>query len=55
LAVTDLTEFNGKLIDYLIWYNQTRPHWSLNNISPLNYLLKTMSESQMYVTHTGPA
>ena len=52
LAVTDLTEFNGKLIDYLIWYNQTRPHWSLNNISPLNYLLKTMPESQMYVTHT---
>jgi len=52
LAVTDLIMFNDKLIDYLIWYNQTRPHWSLNNISPLNYLLKIIPESQMYVTYT---
>ena len=52
LAVIDLKQFNDKLIDYLIWYNQTRPHWSLNNVSPLNYLLKTVPESQMYVTYT---
>jgi len=50
-AAIDLRQFNDKLIDYLIWHNQTRPHYSLNNVSPLNYLLKTMPESQMYMTH----
>jgi hypothetical protein len=47
-----LQEFNQKLIEYLIWYNTERVHKSLNNLSPINYLLKVLPESHMYATHT---
>jgi len=39
-------------MDYLVWYNTERPHESLNNLTPVNYLLKYYPESQMYVTCT---
>jgi len=52
LALTDLKLFNQKLIKYLIWYNTKRPHYSLNNKSPINYLLEVAPESQKYVTYT---
>jgi len=50
--ITDLSLLNSKLLDHLYWYNTERPHHSLNNMSPINYLLKMHPESQMYVTHT---
>ena len=31
-------EFNQGLMDYLLWYNSERPHWSLELKSPLQYL-----------------
>ena len=31
-------KFNQDLIDYLLWYNTERPHWSLELKSPLQYL-----------------
>ncbi len=31
--------FNGKLMDWLIWYNTKRFHWGLNLEAPINYLL----------------
>ena len=34
----DLPTLNQKLLDYLVWYNAERPHWSLNNQSPLQFL-----------------
>jgi hypothetical protein len=52
-ALEGINEFNSRLIDYLVWYNTKRVHKSLNNISPINYLLKNLPpESQMYVTYT---
>jgi len=30
--------FNRKLIDWLLWYNGERPHWSLNLKSPIQFL-----------------
>ena len=30
--------FNEKLMDYLIWYNGERPHWSLKLKSPIQFL-----------------
>lgn len=52
-ALDGITEFNSRLIDYLIWYNTKRVHKSLGNVSPINYLLKTLPpKSQMYVTYT---
>jgi hypothetical protein len=50
--LTSLDEFNQKLIEYLVWYNTERIHKSLNNQSPIDYLLKVLPESHMYATHT---
>ncbi len=49
---TSLEDFNKDLIQHLLWYNTTRPHQALNDISPINYLLKRYPESQMSVTRT---
>ncbi|QQS44720.1 transposase [Candidatus Roizmanbacteria bacterium] len=40
-------------IEYLVWYNTKRVHKSLNNISPMDYLLSILpKECHMYGTHT---
>ena len=52
LLLEDIDKFNRKLMDYLVWYNTERPHESLNNLTPVNYLLKYYPESQMYATRT---
>ena len=36
---TNLTLFNQKLIDYMIYYNTVRPHYSLSLLSPLEYIV----------------
>ena len=33
-------KFNNYLIDYLIWYNTERPHQSLQDVSPVVYLIQ---------------
>src|SRR3989344_1257770 len=54
LLVYDIDAFNQKLIDWLLWYNTRRPHWSLGLISPLRYIVSTLTakESQMCWTST---
>ena len=51
----DLDAFNGKLIEYLLWYNTKRPHESLGMLSPLRYIVSTLSarESQRCWTRTS--
>ena len=50
----DVQAFNEKLADWLIWYNTIRPHYSLGQISPMRYILKTLPtrECHMWWTHT---
>jgi len=36
----NLQRFNQGLIDYLIWYNTERPHWSLGLKSPLQFVFE---------------
>jgi putative transposase len=55
----DLDQFNDKLIDYLLFYNTKRPHYSLGNKVPLklisdkiNHANFNQQESNMYWTHT---
>jgi transposase InsO family protein len=53
LLFTDLTLFNRKLADWLVFYNAERPHHSLGQQSPLSFLLEHQPECQRYWTHTG--
>ena len=38
LLAEDIDEFNRRLMDYLLWYNTERPHKSLNNLTPMDFL-----------------
>ncbi len=39
---------NDKMIDYLLWHNGKRPHWSLNLKSPIQFLLANHHECNMW-------
>ena len=56
-VLDDISEFNRKMMEYLIWYNTERPHHSLNKKSPMEYFCSIMSYcnpnfSQNSVTYT---
>ncbi|MDE2019292.1 MAG: DDE-type integrase/transposase/recombinase [Patescibacteria group bacterium] len=55
LLAYDLQTFNRALMDWLLWYNSRRPHWSLGLISPLRYICNklTAAESHMCWTSTN--
>lgn len=48
----NIAEFNIKLVDWLIWYNTERPHWSLRLQSPFQFLLNNGHLSKMSWTDT---
>ena len=50
----DVHAFNLKLVDWLLWYNTKRPHESLGLVSPLRYIMSTLTagECQRYWTRT---
>lgn len=50
----DTDDFNKKLIDWLLWYNTKRPHWSIDLCSPVDYLIKNNFISIMCWTDTAP-
>lgn len=52
ILLDDPKLFNPKLMDYLLWYNTERPHWSLRFQSPVNAMLTTNSLSRMRWTDT---
>ena len=47
ILLEDVNEFNKKLIDWLLWYNTKRFHWSLNLETPVNYLINNGLLSNM--------
>ncbi|MCX6152533.1 MAG: integrase core domain-containing protein [Candidatus Kapabacteria bacterium] len=49
----NIPEFNEKLVDWLIWYNTERPHWSLRLQSPVDYLIINGHLSNMSWTDTS--
>lgn len=52
MFLEDVNQFNKKLMNWLIWYNTKRYHWSLNLTSPVDYLLKNNMVSNMCWTNT---
>jgi putative transposase len=41
--VDDVSVFNRRLMDYLIWYNTERPHRGIGKIPPLRYYLENFA------------
>ena len=52
LLAYDTDAFNEKLIDWLLWYNTRRPHWSLGLVSPLRYIVSTLAEPECHMLWT---
>jgi len=54
LLAYDLPQFNKKLMEWLLWYNTRRPHWSLGLKSPMRYICDSLptKESHMWWTST---
>lgn len=52
LEEKDTKSFNDKLIDYLLWYNTKRPHFTLKNQTPMQVVVEYLKKSNMYVTDT---
>jgi len=47
LLAADINTFNQKLVNWLLWYNTKRVHSSINNQSPLQYLINNLGFSKM--------
>lgn len=45
-------EFKNLLIEWLVYYNSKRPHFSLNLKSPLQFMVEKYKMSHMYLTNT---
>lgn len=50
--IFDIDEFNKKLMDYLIFYNTKRPHYSIKYKSPVQYMIEDYKFSNMLWTYT---
>lgn len=52
ILLENTDQFNKKLMDWLLWYNTKRFHWSLHLTSPVDYLLNNCLVSKMSWTNT---
>jgi len=52
ILLENAQQFNIKLMDWLLWYNTGRFHWSLNLETPVDYLIKNNFVSKMCWTNT---
>lgn len=53
LLAHDIDEFNRRLMEWLLWYNTRRPHWTLGLISPLRYIVSTLPERECQMIWTS--
>ena len=53
LLAHDIDAFNKKLMEWLLWYNTRRPHWTLGLISPLRYIVSTLPEQECHMLWTS--
>lgn len=53
LLAYDLEEFNRQLMEWLLWYNTRRPHWSLELKPPLRYICDKLSVKESHKCWTS--
>lgn len=53
LFAYDLERFNRELMDWLLWYNTRRPHWSIGLLSPMRYIVKNLSAEESHMLWTS--
>ncbi len=53
LLAHDIDEFNRRLMEWLLWYNTRRPHWTLGLISPLRYIVSTLPAKKCHMMWTS--
>ena len=53
LLAYDLPAFNRALMEWLLWYNTRRPHWSIGLISPLRYICNTLTVEKSHMCWTS--
>ena len=53
LLAYDLPAFNRELMDWMLWYNTRRPHWSLGLISPLRYIVNKLPAEESHMCWTS--
>lgn len=53
LLAYDLDAFNRELMDWLLWYNTRRPHWSIGLISPLRYIVNKLPAPESHMCWTS--
>jgi len=46
LLFTDLNAFNDNLLDWLIWFNETRPHYALGLQSPMQFMQQSKQQQK---------
>jgi len=53
LLAYDLPHFNRALMDWMLWYNTRRPHWSIGLLSPLRYIVSQLPAEQSHMLWTS--
>lgn len=53
LLAYDIEAFNRALMDWLLWYNTRRPHWSIDLISPLRYIVNKLPVERSHMCWTS--
>ncbi|HDQ88698.1 MAG TPA: transposase [candidate division WWE3 bacterium] len=51
--IYNLNDFNAQLCEYLLFYNSIRPHYGINNLTPLGYLVSKCILSNMCASYTA--
>ena len=55
LLAYNLPAFNRALMDWLLWYNTRRPHWSIGLVSPLRYITNKLTAEKSHMCWTSTA
>ena len=52
ILIKEKDDFDKRLIDWLVYYNSKRPHFSLHLKAPLQYILINYKMANMCLTNT---